>query len=174
MPDNHLNFVYMLDGDVREVDLFQLAPTLLALGDLIQESNREINPNGREIAVNVKPFRPGSFIVDLVVFPRTNLQQVLDLLGSHSIEQVKNLLECVGLITGSGGIVGLLQLLKWLKGKPKSVEEVGHGEYRYTAGNDKSITVDARVHQLFSNSTITNNIYKSMRHLCRANPRPEM
>jgi hypothetical protein len=159
MPENHVNFVYKLDGDVQEVDVFKLAPTLLALGELIQESNREVNPSGRQIGVNVKPFREGSFIVDLTIFPQTNLQQVLDLLGGQSAEQVKNLLEWIGLITGSGGIVGVVQLIKWLKGKPKAVDEVKPGEFRYTAGDDKSITVNAPVHQLFSNPKITNHIY---------------
>jgi hypothetical protein len=159
MPENHVNFVYKLDGDVQEVDVFKLAPTLLALGELIQESNLEVNPGGRQIGVNVKPFREGSFIVDLTIFPQTNLQQVLDLLGSQSAEQVKRLLEWIGLITGSGGIVGVVQLIKWLKGRPKAVEELKPGEFRYTAGDDKSITVGGPVHQLFSNSRITNHIY---------------
>ena len=159
MPESHVNFVYKLDGDVQEVDVFKLAPTLLALGELIQESNREINPSGRQIGVNVKPFREGSFIVDLTIFPQTNLQQVLDLLGTQSAEQVKNLLEWIGLITGSGGIVGVVQLIKWLKGRPKAIDEVKPGEFRYTAGDDKSITVKGPVHQLFSNPKITNNIY---------------
>lgn len=160
MPENHVNFVYKLDGDVQEVDVFKLAPTLLALGELIQESNQEVNPAGRQIGVNVKPFREGSFIVDLTIFPQTNLQQVLDLLGSQSVEQVKRLLEWIGLITGSGGIVGVVQLIKWLKGRPKAVDEIKPGEFRYTAGDDRSISVDLHVHQLFSSSRITNNIYK--------------
>jgi hypothetical protein len=159
MPDNQVNFVYKLDGDVQEVDVFKLAPTLLALGELVQESNREINPSGREIGVNVKPFRAGSFIVDLTIFPQTNLQQVLDLLSSHSAEQVKNLLEWIGLITGTGGVVGVVQLIKWLKGKPKSIKELGPGEFRYTAEDGRCITVSAPVHQLFSSPIITNNIY---------------
>ncbi len=158
MPDNHVNFVYKLDGDIKEIDVFKLAPTLLSLGELIQESNRDVNPSGRQIGVNVKPFREGSFIVDLTVFPQTHFQQVLDLLGTHSVEQVKTLLEWIGLI--SGGSTGVVQLVKWLKGRPKVVEEVKPGEFRYTSQDDRSITIHAPVHKLFSNSSVTNNIYK--------------
>jgi len=158
MPENHVNFVYKLDGNVQEIDVFQLAPTLLSLGELIQESNRQINPDGRQIGVNVKPFRQGSFIVDLTIFPQTHLQQVLDLLNSQSVGQVKTLLEWIGLI--SGGNIGVVQLIKWLKGRPKSVEEVRPGEFRYTAGDDNSITVSGQVHSLYSNSNITNHIYR--------------
>jgi len=161
VPETHLNFVYKLDGDVREVDVFSLAPTLLALGELIQAGNQEVNPEGRQIGINVKPFREGSFIVDLTVFPQTHLQQLLDILGSKPAEQIKNVLEWLGLVGGGpGGIYGVVQLIKWLRGKPKSVEEIGPGEFRYTATDDRSITVAAPVHQLISNSSITNNIYK--------------
>ncbi len=160
MPETHINFVYELDGEITEIDVFKLAPTLLALGELIQESNDEINPNGRQIGVNVKPFREGSFIVDLTVFPQTNFQQLLDILSLHSIEQIKTLLEWIGLITGASGIVGVVQLIKWLKGRPRAVDEIRPGEFRYTAGDDKSITVAAPVHKLYSNSTITNHIYQ--------------
>lgn len=158
MPENQLNLVYKLDGEVSEIEVFQLAPTLLALGELIQESNREINPGGRQIGVNVKPFREGSFIVDLTVFPQTHLQQFLDLISTHPADQVKTLLEWIGLIAGTP--FGVVQLVKWLKGKPKLVEGVGPGEFRYTASDDRSITVLGQVHQLVSNPNITSNIYK--------------
>jgi len=160
MHETHLNFVYKLEGDVREVDVFSLAPTLLALGELIQIGNQEVNPDGRQIGINVKPFREGSFIVDLTVFPQTQFQQLLDLLSTQPAERIKNVLEWLGLVTGTGGIYGVVQLVKWLRGKPKAVDEVKPGEFRYTANDDRSITVNAPVHQLLSNSAITNNIYK--------------
>jgi hypothetical protein len=162
MPDRHLNLVYKLDGNVKEIDVFKLAPTLLALGELIQESNREINPDGRQIGVNVKPFREGSFIVDLTIFPSSNIQQVIDLLTPHSLEQLKTLLEVIGLIsTGVGvSVVGAVKAIKWLKGKPKSIEEVKPGEFRYTTIDDKSFTVNGPVHKILSNNSITTNIFK--------------
>ena len=156
MPNDHVNFVYELEGDITEVDVFKLAPTLLSLGELIQDSNRQINPDGRQIGVNVKPFRQGSFIVGINVFPDSNLQQLLDIFDLHRVQQVKQLLEWIGLIAGTP--IGAVQLIKWLRGKPKSVEEVTPGQFRYTAADNRTITVDGRVHTLVSSSTITNNI----------------
>ena len=158
MPETQINLVYLLDGDVQEVDVFKLAPTLLALGELIQESNQQVYPGGRQIGVNVKPFKEGSFIVDLSVFPQTHLQQFLDLLTSHPADQIKTLLEWIGLVKGIQ--FGAVQLVRWLKGKPKSVEEIGPGQFRYTAIDDRSVTVTRQVHQLVSNASITNNIFK--------------
>lgn len=161
MSENHLNFVYQLEGDVKEVDVFKLAPTLLALGELIQQSNRELYPDGPEVAVNVKPFREGSFIVDLTLFPDSQFQQLLDLFAPHSLEQLKTLLETIGLITGGAlTVVGAVKALKFLGGKPKTVDEVKPGEFRLTTVDDRSITIDRSTHLLLQNASITNNVFK--------------
>jgi hypothetical protein len=163
MPDNHLNFVYQLEGDVKEIDVFKLAPTLLALGQLIQESNRALYPDsGKEIGVNVKPFREGSFIVDLTIFADSQLRQLLEFWHPHSIEQLKALLESIGLIgtETTGVVIGVVKAIKFLKGKPKTVEEIKPGEFRLTTIDDRSITVDQSTHTLLNNSTVTQNIYK--------------
>jgi hypothetical protein len=160
MAESHL--VYKLDGDIAEIDVFTLAPTLLALGALIQDSNRVLFPKGQDVGVNVKPFREGSFVVDLTLFSPTHLQQLIEFLTPHSIEQLKVLLECIGLVeTGiAGTTVGAIQVIKWLGGKPKKVEEISPGEFRYTARDDRSIGVKGNVHTLLSNCSVTQNIVK--------------
>ena len=160
MAESHL--VYKLEGDIKEIDVFRLAPTLLALGGLIQESNRELFPEGQDVGVNVKPFREGSFIVDLTLFSPSHLQQLINFLTPHSLEQLNSLLQSIGLVsTGIGTTaIGAVQAIKFLKGKPKSVEEVGPGEFRYTSQEDNSITVGGNVHTLLSNASITQNIYQ--------------
>jgi len=163
MPETHL--VYKLEGDVREIDVFKLAPTLLALGELIEDANRQLFPNGRDIAVNVKPFREGSFIVDLTLFPATNLQHLIDFFTPHSLEQLKTLLEVIGLI--GGGTFGAVKAIKALKGKPKTIEEIKPGEFRYTSADDNSVTVDKSVHNLLSNSQITQNIFRGHQDISR-------
>jgi hypothetical protein len=155
MTETHL--VYKLEGGIQEIDVFRLAPTLLALGELIRDSNRELFPEGRDLGVNVKPFRGGSFIVDLTLVSSSHFQQLIDLLTPHSIEQIQHLLECIGLV--SGGAASAIHVFKFLKGKPKSIEEISAGEVRYTAENGSSITVNREVHSLLSNTTIAKNIY---------------
>jgi hypothetical protein len=159
MSESHL--IYKLEGEIKEIDIFKLAPTLLALGSLIQDSNRDLFPEGRNVGVNVKPFREGSFIVDLTLFSPTHLQQLMDFLTPHSIEQLNSLLQSIGLVsTGIGTTtIGAIQAIKWLRGKPKAVEEIGPGEFRYTSQDDRSITVRAPVHTLLSDSNVTQNIY---------------
>lgn len=159
MTDSHL--VYKLEGRVTEIDVFKLAPTLLALGELIQDSNRVLFPNGRDVGVNVRPFREGSFIVDVSLFSPSNLQHLLEFLKPHSLEQLQSLLECIGLVgTGIGTTtIGAVRVIKLLRGKPKGVEEIAPGEFRYTAQDDNSVTVSGPVHNLLSNSKIVQNIF---------------
>jgi hypothetical protein len=158
----HLDFVYQLEGDVKEVDIFKLAPTLLALGELIQQSNRELNPDGPEIAVNVKPFREGSFVVDMTLFQGSNLRTLLDIFTPHSIEQLESLLKVIGMIVtgGTAMTVGAVQALKFLRGRPRSAQEVTPGQFRLTTVDDRSITVDRSTHVLLQNSSIVNNIVR--------------
>jgi hypothetical protein len=156
LSSNRVNFIYELGGEAGEIDVFELAPTLLSIGQLIQDSNRILNPNGQEIAVNVKPFKEGSFIVDIALFPTSHLQQLLDLVRHTSLDQIVELLKAIGVIGGLG--VSAVAAIKKLKGKPKQVEELKPGEYRY-ASDDSSITVGKDVHTLLQHPVITQNIY---------------
>jgi len=153
--NNRVNFIYELRGEQSEIDVFELAPTLLALGQLIQESNRTLYPGGQEIAVNVKPFREGSFIVDVVLFHASGIQQLMDLVRHMSPHQIKELLQTLGIVTGAAASV--LVAIKALRHRPKRIEQLGPREYRYTSDNN-SVTVNEHVHLLMQNPVIINNI----------------
>jgi hypothetical protein len=156
MASGGVEFVYKLDGEVTEINVFELAPTLLALGELIQQANKTAFPDGREIAVNVKPFREGSFNVDVVVAAASTLQALLDIANSQQAQQIKTLLEWVGLINGVG--IGAIALLKALKGKPASVEQLNPGEVRYTSSDGQTFTVNINVHNIVQNTNVQQNI----------------
>ncbi len=163
----NVNLIYKLSGSEEKIkqglSVFELAPVLLAVGGLIKESNKTIFPMGREIAVNVKPFREGSFIVDIVLFASNNLQQIIDYVNCDNAKQIKELLEWIGIIVGGVSFTGmsLYKLVKFLKGKPKNIEQVKPNEIRYTGQDDNSITVPKEVHQLFQNCNIQNVFYEA-------------
>ena len=79
------------------------------------------------------------------------------MVNAKSIEEIKSLLEIIGLIAGTQ--IGVVQIIKWLKGKPKNVEEISPREIRYTAADGRSISTTPEVHALLSNQKITSNIY---------------
>lgn len=158
-----VNFIYKLDGNFTDqgIDIKQLSPILFSLGELIQESNSVLNPNGREISVNVKPFKEGSFIVDIFIFSKTNAQQMLDMVTNDGVKDVKELLEWIGLIRGGIIISGLslIKLMSWLNGKPKNVEKIDPNTFSVTNKNDESKNVNQKVIALFSRPTIQQSIY---------------
>lgn len=157
----NLDLIYRLDGDEERISMglsvFEIAPILLSVGELIKESNKTIYPTGRDIAVNVKPFRQGSFIIDIVIFSPNNLQQVIDFVNTDGVSHIKILLEWIGILYGSS--VSLYKLVKFLKGKPKTVQQISPNEIRYTGEDNNSITVGKEVHQLFQNCTIQTVFY---------------
>lgn len=154
-----VNFIYKLEGeDISEgFDVFELAPILLSVGELIKESNKILNPGGKDLAVNVKPFQKGSFVVDIVLFSQNNFQQVIDFVNGENVKEIKELLEWIGIV--GGGTTSLFWLIRKLQGKPKIVEQLKPNEVKYTSENGNTYTVNIKVHQLFSNSRIQNFIY---------------
>jgi hypothetical protein len=158
LMNQKINLIYELDGDVDDgLNVFELTPVLLSIGKLIQEGNRIAYPFGREIAVNVKPFQKNSFIIDIVLFAQTNLQQIIDFVNQESIQQIKNVLEWMGIVTGGG--CGVIKLIKYMKGKPKTIEDLKGGDFRYTGEENNSITVNDKVHNIFQNSNVQKLIY---------------
>jgi len=143
------------------LNLFDLAPSLIAIGNVITESNKILNPEGREIAINIKPFEKGSFIIDLYLFAQTNFDQILSFISSDYAEQIKTLLEWIGLtIAIGGGGKGLIQLIKFLKSKPQNVEKLSSGDIRYTNKDGQSFTTNEKVNKLYNNCVIQNNTYQ--------------
>lgn len=55
------NLIIRLEGPALDngIDVFELAPALLAVGTIIKESNDILNPLGKEVGINVKPFEHG-------------------------------------------------------------------------------------------------------------------
>lgn len=162
MP-KHLNFIYKLEGEALEegINVFELSPILLSMGKLIQESQRTLYPELSNLAVNVKPFKKGSFEVDIILFAKTNIGEIVNFFNQDSVRKVNELLQQVGLIAGITG-VSLLELIKFLKGKPKQIIKVKDCyEYKAESG---SITVEEPVNKLFNNSNVVNsvvNIYQA-------------
>lgn len=123
-----IHFSIKYDGpalDSHQMDVRELAPALIALSNLLEESNKTAYPNSNEVRVQVKGnFKGGSFGVDLIAV-QTVAQQLVSLLSGPESTAAANLhtiLGSIGLL-GSGGVIGLI---KWLRGKrPSSIRTDG-------------------------------------------------
>ena len=114
----------------NEMNIRDLAPALLALSSLLEESNKIINQGQAKISVNIKAsFKAGSFGIDLVVFQEW-LTALFSAFNSNNVNGALNLLASLGLVAGTGLYAkkGLIQVLKWIKGRKISRVRVSQDE----------------------------------------------
>lgn len=105
--------------EMSEMDVRELAPALLAIGDLLTASTQALCGDKVKPQVNVKgSFKTGSFGIDFVLATDL-LTKVRDLFASDSAAAIANasaILAALGLVTNKT-CKGLLQVLKSLRGR---------------------------------------------------------
>ena len=166
MPN--VDFQVAYDGDgVKDgvMDIRDLAPALLALGDFFQESNRLFNGNHAQISVNVSAkFEQASFDINLKVIQGI-LEQAKTLLLGREITVAKDILDrlaCVG-----KPIVSLIGLLKWLKGRrPDSQTVLNSGMIRIQIDGDIR-DVDDLTFRLSKNGAVRRALEQTVKPLER-------
>ncbi len=144
------NFKISYDGPAlsnNEMDVKDLAPALLSLGELLEETNKIINGEKVKVVVNIKATHPGSLNIDLSVIQNA-IEVARTLFSSDTATAIVNAKELLVML-GLGGGGGLIGLIAWVRNrKIKSVSriegsdfkiEAEDGEIRYT--NEKEITL---------------------------------
>jgi hypothetical protein len=118
------DFVLTYDGPALatgRMPVRELAPSLLALGELFQEANVIVDPLAAPVRLEVRAFERGSFGVDLHV-----VAEIGDFLSRPGVQQAALL---IGLIVDSSQ--GLLAFLRWLRGQQIiSRADAGEGNTR--------------------------------------------
>ncbi|MCK5659509.1 MAG: hypothetical protein KAH96_06510 [Alphaproteobacteria bacterium] len=155
------NLTLVFDGSAlqsNEMDVKDLGQALIAMGDLIQAANAEINGSSAQIEVKVKAHRAGSFEVDFLVHALEVVKPLLDVAKQHQedISAANDLLELlfkIGGVTWGGVKVaqtatgGVIAFLKWLKGRriPEKIERQSNGDVHIHIGENYFVTNDNTV-----------------------------
>ncbi|MDI4089827.1 hypothetical protein QK428_10850 [Pseudomonas aeruginosa] len=151
MPDmSKASFNVLYDGPAlahSEMDVRELAPALLALGELLEEANAIINHGRAQLSVQVKAtFKTGCFGIELDVV-QSLLQAAQSLFAHESIATAKELLEWLGLIGSTAG--GLLWLIKKIRGrKINQVVLLDNGKVKIVLDNE-AIEAEEKVLELY-------------------------
>ncbi len=98
-----------------------LAPALLALGDLFRLASREVYPDLPPPSLALKAPERGSFKVEIVLVATPTWEQVVDLLNAEGTTALVNLLDLV--VGGSALGAGLFKLIQRIGNRKVTREE---------------------------------------------------
>lgn len=163
--DAYFHIVY--DGPAlasNEMDVKDLAPALLAISEALEETNRVFNRGRAELAINIRgSFKVGCFGIDLHV-TQDILQNILNLVKKDDIVAGATLLAYLGFgaAAANQSAKGLLQVLKWLRGRPiHKVDMSGEGPAVIHTADD-TLEVDKAVIELLRNHRVRKALEKAI------------
>ena len=120
---SHAEFTLTYDGpavDAGTMDVRDLAPALLGVGQLIEAANRIVNGDTSVVKVRIRTTNPGSFVI-LFDIDLTFIKAISDILAGPQGTAAANLVTY--LTAGFAAPVGAIKLVRWLKGRrPSSVK----------------------------------------------------
>ena len=119
-------FQIVYDGpalDNHEMDVYDLAPALMAIGGLMEEVGNVLYGDKFKIGVSVKgSFKTGCFGVEMVAMTKNILADALDIFNHGNTTAVLNAAGIIGIIRYSGGT--LIGFLLWLRNRKITKTEV--------------------------------------------------
>lgn len=140
------------DGDaVRDgsMDVRDLAPALLAMGQLFDAANRTLNgPDAPKITVNVVATAPGSFEIGIDII-QSLYEQAKLFLNGETVTAAINLKELI--FAGSAGLIYLLHVLRGRR--PDRVEKLSDDTVRITI-NGQSTDVPMKLLRLYQDLAV--------------------
>lgn len=152
MAQESSQFFISYDGSAlqtHEMDVKDLAPALLAIGELLEEANRALNGEDIKVRVNIRAPQPGSVEVFFSVV-QDFLSQTMSLLNGEFVNSIINGKELVALL-GLGGGGGVVALLKWLRNrKIKNIIKVEIDKYKIELDDGEIKIITQNEIKLFS------------------------
>lgn len=131
----------------------ELAPALMALGELFTEASTTVYPDRPPVALDIHATEKGSFGIDLILNAADGpWGAAKDLFGSDGATALVNLKD---LVLG-GSCIGLVELIRRLRGQAVESEEpvaIDPGMVRVTSGN-QTLEVPEEVLNLHKSVTV--------------------
>jgi hypothetical protein len=153
-----LEFVFKLEGELRDMSVFELAPTLQAMGVALREANRALFPESSDLRVAVKPIEAGSYEIHYVLSYAQEALPVLAMAAGSvpgGLSQIAQVLGDLGVIKKAGA--GVLDVINKLRGKPRKIEQVAPNQYKAESEHG-AVVVDGQVRNLIQNSIVIENL----------------
>ena len=163
--DRQTEFAVSYEGPAfveHTMEVRDLAPALLALGQAFDRANSLLNGDRASINLSIRATRPGSF--ELILFLEQMLEGAGDILTGDLFSSAANLTE---IVTGGPVLgVGLFTLIKRLRGKKPNVGPQQPDGVIFEAENVR-IVVPTEVARLYSDKPIRDQLEAFVRPLGR-------
>lgn len=158
-------FRVFYDGEAlrgSQMDVRELAPALLAFGDLLEHANRVVNDQKSTVAVRVKAFHGGCFGIDFEVV-QTVSQQVSNLfIQGGAAREALDLLNLLG-INPTTVVLGLIGVLKRTRGRqPKARRTIEKGQTRLEFDDCETADMPDPVADLYLDSGVRESLARAV------------
>lgn len=162
MDVSHARFSINYDGPAladHTMDVRDLAPALLAIGEMFDAANLALNGDATQVSVNVRAHEPGCFSIDLDVV-QSIIKRGIALLTGDEIAAALTLKEL--LVGGAAGTWSLIKLIKVLRGrKPDKVERLAAGMVRISIDDD-TFDVPVKLLRLYQDLAVRNAVERAV------------
>ncbi|HEY1787529.1 MAG TPA: hypothetical protein VGJ73_05205 [Verrucomicrobiae bacterium] len=164
MPETQ-EFWIKYDGDAlsdHTIDVEDLAPALLALPTLIQETDRIVNKDDSRISVRVGPPAAGSFEIWFSVL-REGSEDLVDFFNSPGVGALTNATSL--LWWGTPTTAGLIAFVRFIKGREaRKVTPINEFLVEIEAGADR-MQIPATVWELYQSPRVRAAFYQILKPL---------
>lgn len=140
-------FSVVFDGPALtegQMSVRDLAPALLALGELFAEASVIAYPGREPVALNIQATDKGSFDVNLILHVKDAWDAIADIFTSDAATALANL---TAVVTGAAGVLTLIVSVR--RRVIKSRDQLPSGQIRITLEDGTSIEVPASVLALY-------------------------
>lgn len=148
----------------HEMDVHDLAPSLLALGELCREANFALNGQTSSVRVLVRADMEQKCFQLGFELAQTLFDQAVALLEQQGVQDAKNILEWIGIIGASTAFVGgsLFTLVKWMAKRQQSTitYNINDGAVVYIASDNSRLEVPLEVHKIAQSANAVKNVQK--------------
>ncbi len=141
------------------MDIRDLAPALLALGDLLQAAHHNLNGEASELIVQVQSdFKSGSFDIGLGMLLASQAASLVPL----NFATAKQIASYIGLIKDAG--LNLIQLSKWLNNDKPTVTPVSDGYVQVSVRGENN-KVNINVNKLYGDKKVRQALSDTLKPL---------
>jgi hypothetical protein len=157
----------------KSMDVADLAPSLIALSDLIKAANRQFNGDRSGVKILVNANRRPKPVLELFIdLAQTLWESVSNLIADDRVATIKEIAEWIGILKPAAGGITLYALIKILRGKTVDSTTIEKNDGKdvlqiHIYGDSNHVTVDKNVDEMYSNQVIRNHAIKVLEPLTK-------